>query len=420
MLIFTSIYCIVDGYFVSNFVGKTPFAAINFIYPFLSILSSIGFMFGTGGSALIAKTVGEGKNDRANSIFSMIVLSSIICGLVLTGIGFVLLEPVAKMLGAEGQLLEDSLLYGRIYLISLTGCVLQFEFESLCSAAEKPKLGLYSTVAAGIINIVLDALFVAVFPFGLAGAAVATTISQITGGIIPLFCFGKKSKGLLKFVKPKFCFSDMKRICSNGFSELLNNISMSIVSVLYNWQLLKYAGEYGIAAYGVIMYVTLIFLAVFIGYSVGLAPVISYHYGAQNHKELKSILRKSLVIIGTGSLIMFGLSEMSAYPLSVIFVNYDRTLFDITKRAFLIYSFSYLFSGFAIFGSAFFTALNNGRISAAISFLRTIVFQVAAVILLPLIWDTDGIWVSVTVAEALAAFLSLILIYAKRKSYHYM
>lgn len=419
MLVFTSIYGVVDGLFVSNFVGKTSFAAVNFILPFLMILGGIGFMFGSGGCALIGRTLGEGNREKANQIFSLLVYVSIACGFVLFAVGFVFLRPIASFLGAEGQLLEDSILYGRIYLLGVPACVIQCEFQCLFAVAEKPRLGLYSTVASGVTNMILDALFVAVFSWGLAGAAAATVLSQCVGGVIPLLYFGRKNSSLLCLTKTRFDGSALLKTCTNGSSELLNNISMSVVGMIYNAQLLKYAGEDGIAAYGVLMYVNFAFISMFIGYTVGTAPIISYHFGAQNHKELKSLLGKSAVIIGAGSLIMFGAAELLAKPLSVLFVGYDEELLSLTLRGFLLFSFSFLFAGFAILGSSFFTALNDGLTSALISFLRTLVFQIVTVLILPLIWDVDGIWLSVVAAELLATAVCILFLFAKRKKYHY-
>ncbi len=419
MLIFTSVYGVVDGFFVSNFVGKTPFAAVNFIMPLLMILGCVGFMFGTGGSALIAKTLGEGKSDKANELFTMTVCVSALCGLALAVGGFALLRPIAALMGAKGQLLEDSILYGRIILPALPFFILQYEFQCLFATAGKPKLGLGITVAAGITNMVLDAVFVAAFSWGLSGAAAATALSQLVGGVIPLLYFGHKNSSLLRFTRYIFDGGALLKTCANGASELMSNISMSIVSMLYNLQLMKYAGADGIAAYGVLMYVSMIFQAVFIGYSVGAAPVIGYHYGAQNHDELKSLLRKSLILIGIFSVSMFAAGEALGTPLSLLFVGYDAGLLDMTIHAFAIFSFCFLLSGLTILGSSFFTALNDGLTSAMIAFLRTLVFQIAAVCILPVFWGLDGIWFSIIVAEALAALVTVLFLLGKRKKYCY-
>ncbi len=419
MLAFTSVYIVVDGFFVSNFVGKTPFTAVNFIMPFLLILGCVGFMFGSGGGALIAKTMGEGNREKANRIFSLLVYISMGVGLLLGGLGIVFLRPIAVALGGTGQLLEDSITYGTIYLLATPAYVLQYEFQCLFITAEKPKLGLYATIAAGLTNIILDAVFVVGCSWGLVGAAAATALSQCVGGIIPLIYFGRKNSSLLRLTKTTFDGKALLKICLNGSSELLSNVSMSIVGILYNIQLLKYAGEDGIAAYGVLMYLNLIFQAVFFGYSIGTAPIISYHFGAQNFQELKGLLRKSIVMLSAFSFVMFVAAELLGRPLSILYVGYDQTLLDITLRAFLIYSFSFLFSGFSIFGSSFFTALNDGLISALLSVLRTLVFQIAAVLLLPLLWKLDGIWLSIVVAEALAVVATIICLLWKRKKYQY-
>ncbi len=419
MMIFTSIYGVVDGFFVSNFVGKTPFAAVNFIFPFLMILGTVGFMFGTGGSALVAITIGSGDREKAKRLFSLFVYVSIICGFVIGVLGLLAIRPVAVWLGAEGEMLENCVLYGRVVLVALPMLILQYEFQSFFITAEKPQLGLAVTVAAGVTNMVLDALLVGAFKWGLVGAAAATALSQTVGGIIPLIYFGRPNTSLLQLTRTKFDGSAIGKACINGFSELMSNISMSVVGMMYNGQLMKYAGEDGVAAYGVLMYVSMIFLAAFIGYAVGVAPVVGYHYGAGSQEELKGLLKKSLVLIGIFSIGMVVLAEGLARPLSLIFVGYDKELLDMTLRGFLVYSFSFLFAGIAIYGSSFFTALGNGLVSAMISFLRTLVFQVAAVLIFPLIWGLDGIWISTVAAELMAAVVAVLFLIGCRKKYRY-
>ncbi len=419
MLIFTSIYSVVDGFFVSNFVGKTPFAALNLVYPIVMLLGSVGFMFGTGGSALIAKTMGQNQRREANEIFSLLIWVSLACGMVLGVLGTIFLRPIAIFLGAEGELLEQCLIYGRIVLMAVPSYILQYEFQCLFSVAENPRLGLHFTLLAGITNMVLDALFVMVFHWGLAGAAAATSLSQCVGGVLPLIYFARRNPSPLRLVRPKWDFKSLTKVCSNGVSELLSNISMSFVSVLYNFQLLHYAGENGVAAYGVLMYVGFIFLSIFIGYSVGVAPVISYHFGAQRLAELRSLFRKSLVIISFFALTMFSAALLLAKPLALLFVAYDPELLDMTVRGLQILSFSFLFIGFATFSSAFFTALNDGKVSACISSLRTLVFQVAAVLILPFLFQLDGIWAANVAAEAMAVVAAVFFLLANRKKYHY-
>ena len=419
MLVFTSIYGVVDGFFVSNFVGKVPFTAVNFIMPVLMILGAFGFMFGTGGGALIAKTLGEGKPEKANGLFSLIVYVSAACGVVLGVLGMVSIWPAASALGAQGQLLEDSVAHARIVLMAVPAYILQFEFQCLFSTSEKPVLGLYVTIAAGCTNMVLDALFVAVLRWGLEGAAAATALSQFVGGAVPLIYFARPNGSLLRLGRADLDGRALWRACTNGASELMSNISMSVVSMLYNAQLLRYAGEDGVAAYGVLMYVSLVFQAVFIGYAVGTAPVIGYHYGAQHHEELRGLRRRSMAIVAVFAAAMFAAAQWLGRPLSLLFVGYDEGLLSMTVRAFSIFSFCFLFSGFAIFGSSFFTALNDGLVSAAISFLRTLVFQVAAVLLFPLVWGVDGIWLSIVAAEVLAVAVTAAFLWGLRKRYRY-
>lgn len=419
MMIFTSVYGVVDGLFVSNFVGKTEFAAVNFIMPFIMILGTFGFMFGTGGSALVSKIMGEGDKERANKIFSLILYTSLGFGAVIAILGVVFTRPVAIFLGAEGQMLEECVKYGRIVLIAIPAYMLQYEFQSFMIAAEKPKLGLVTTLVAGFTNMILDALLVAVIHLGVAGAAIATALSACVGGVVPLIYFSRKNSSLLKLGKAEFDGKALLKTCSNGSSELMSNISMSLVGMIYNFQLMKYAGENGVAAYGVMLYINMIFIAVFIGYSVGIAPVVSFHYGASNHSELRNLRRKSLAVISISSVLMALTSIFLARPLSHIFVGYDEVLLNMTVRGFIIYSFSFLFSGIAIFGSCFFTALNDGLTSAIVSFLRTLVFQIAALMLLPLIFELDGIWYSIVVAELMAALVTVIFLVGKRKRYKY-
>lgn len=419
MMIFTSIYSVVDGLFVSNFVGKTPFAAINLIMPILIILGALGFMIGTGGSAIVAKTLGEGDPVRANRYFSMLVYTTVVGGAVLAAAGELSLPLVSELLGAEGAMLQDCILYGRIILAALPAFMLQNVFQSFMITAEKSRLGLAVTVAAGLTNMVLDFVFIVPLGWGLAGAAIATAISQVIGGAVPIVYFARKNDSLLRLTKAKFEGRILLRTCTNGSSELMSNISASIVTMLYNFQLMRLAGEDGIAAYGVVMYVNFVFSAIFIGYSIGAAPVIGYHYGAQNHAELKNLFRRSLVLVVISGVAMTVLAELLAQPLTHVFVGYDAGLYALTVRGFMLYSISFLVSGVNIFGSAFFTALNNGLVSAAISFLRTLVFQVAAVLLLPLLLGIDGIWLAIVTAELLALAVTLVFLIVKRKQYHY-
>lgn len=390
MLVISSIYGVVDGYFVSNFVGKTAFTAVNFIMPFLLILGCVGFLFGTGGGALIAKTMGEGKKEEANEQFSLLIVTSAGCGIILAVLGIVTMPWIASAMGADGQLLTDSILYGCVVIIAIPAYILQCEFQCLFATAEKPKLGLYVAIMAGITNIVLDALFITVFKWGLVGAALATAIGQYVGGIIPLLYFSRQNNSLLKFKKPKFDCDVLKKTVANGSSELMTNVSTSVVSMLYNAQLLKYAGEDGVASYGVLLYVALLFQAVFIGYSVGTAPIISYHYGAKNYDELKNLRKRSLIVIICFAVFMFIIGEFLSKPIAFIFVGYDNNLMEMTLRAFMIYSFSFLFSGFGVFGSSFFTALNDGLTSALIAFMRILVFQVVSVLIFPIFWGGYG------------------------------
>ncbi len=420
MMIVTSIYSIVDGFFVSNFVGKNPFAALNLIFPVIMALAAFGFMIGTGGSALIAKTLGEGKKDEANGIFSMLVVVLAVGGAILSGTCILLLRPISYAVGATELTIDDCMLYGRVLLISLPFFMLQNSFQSFLATAEKPHFGLRVTVFAGLTNMALDFLLVYVFPFGLLGAALATAFSQIVGALIPLVYFLRPNDSPLRLTRPRFDFRALGKACYNGSSEMVSNLSTSIVGVLYNIQLMAIAQENGVSAYGVIMYVSFIFMAFFFGYSIAVTPVVGYHYGAQNHAELKSLLKKSLTITLISSLVMMVSSIALASPIARIFVGYDAELCEMTVNALRLYALSFLVCGFNIFGSAFFTGLNNGTASALISFLRTLVLQVAAVLLLPRVLGIDGIWLAITAAEALTLLVTAALFLAGRRKYHYV
>ncbi len=421
MMIFASIYSVVDGFFVSNFAGKTPFAAVNLIMPVLQILGTVGFMFGTGGTALISNTFGAGDKERANRYFSLIVYVAFGLGLVLAILGFVFIRPIAALFGAEGELLDNCVLYARIIICALPFYVLQMMFQSFSVAAEKPQLGLLVTVSAGLTNIILDAVLVVLLSgeYKLAGAAIATALAQMVGGIIPLFYFFRENNSILRLGKTRFESKPIYKACTNGSSEFMSNVSMNLVGILYNLQLMKYAGEDGVAAYGVMMYVSMIFSAAFLGYTIGVAPVIGFHYGAQNYVELKGLLRKSLVMISVFGVAMVGTAELLAAPISKAFVGYDVGLLKLTISGFRIFALCFAFLGFGIFVSGFFTALNDGLTSALIAFLRTLVFQSAAILILPMIWGINGVWVSVVVAEFMSLVLGSVFLLLKKNKYRY-
>ncbi len=420
MMIFTSIYGIVDGLFVSNFAGKTAFAAVNFAMPIIMILSPVGYMIGTGGSALVAKTRGEGDEVRANRYFSLLIYAALIMGVVLAVAGIIWIEPLCALMGAEGQMLEDAGLYGRLVLMSLPFYVLQFAFQSFFVTAGKPQLGFYVILIAGLTNIVLDALFVGALNLGIMGAAWATNICEVLGGGLPLIYFIRKNNSYLKLGKTTLDWRALGKACLNGSSEMVTTIAMSLVSVLYNLQLMSYIGEDGVAAYGVIQYVILIFAGVFLGYSMGSSPLMSFQYGAQNIREMKNLLKKSLIFVAVGGVVMLGLAEILARPLAMIFVGYDEGLCVLTEGAFRIYSISFIFMGFSIYGSAFFTSLNNGIVSSTIALLRALVFEAGAVILIPLLLGIDGIWLSIIVAEIASVIVTAAFMLSLGKRYGYL
>lgn len=419
MMVFVSIYGVIDGLFVSNFVGKTPFAAVNLIMPFLMVLGALGFMIGTGGSAIVSQTLGEGDKDKANRYFSFLVYVTFILGVVLAVLGEIFLPDIALFLRADESMLPYCVSYGRIIILALPFFMLQNVFQSFFTTAEKPALGFIVTVIAGFTNIIFDAVFVAGLSLGVEGAAVATFMSQTVGALIPIVYFSCKNNSLLRIGKTKCEFKMFLKTCANGSSEFVTNISVSVVSMIYNSRLMDMAGENGVSAYGVIMYVNFIFIAVLSGYAIGIAPVIGYNYGSRNNDELKNVFKKSLFLMAVFGVVLTLLAVGFSHPLAKLFVGYDESLFIMTKNALRIYSIGFIIMGFSIFGSAFFTALGNGIISALISFLRTFIFQIAAVIILPMILDLTGIWLSVPVSE-LFAFLITIFFFAKmRKKYGY-
>ena len=421
MMIFTSIYGVVDGFFVSNFAGKTAFAAVNLIMPFLMITATVGFMLGTGGTAIVARALGEGRKEYANRCFSLFVYTALVLGVVIAVLGFVFIRPISAMLGASGQLLDDCAVYGRINLLALPFYILQLLFQTFFPAAEKPQLGFGVTVASGLTNMILDAVLVPLLPapYKLMGAAAATALSQVVGGAIPLFYFLRPNKSLLRLGRTRFDGKTLRKACINGSSEFMSNVAMSVVSILYNWQLILYAGENGIAAYGVMMYVSFIFAAAFIGYSMGVGPIVSFHDGARNLPELHSLLRKSLILNGAGGAVMLLAAQLLATPLARVFVGYDAELMALTVSGFRIYALSFVFMGFGIFASGFFTALNDGLTSALISFMRTLVLEVAAVLILPLLFGITGVWASIVAAQALATVLAAVFLRIKQPRYGY-
>lgn len=420
MMIFTSIYGVVDGLFVSNVEGSNAFAAINLIMPAIMILGTVGFMIGTGGSAIISKTLGEGDRERANRYFSMLVYLEIILVVILTVVGLIFLEPIAKLLGADESMMADCLIYGRILLIGLVAYTLQNSFQSFVVTAEKPKFGLGISIIAGFTNMILDFVFIYLFNWGVAGAAWATITSQVVGACIPMVFFIRKNNTMLRLGKTKFELSPIIKSCINGSSEMVTNLSLSLVSILFNKELMELVGANGVSAYGVIMYVGFLFVGTYVGYSIGSAPVISYHYGAKNKDELKSLLSKSVKLLGITAVVMTVLSEIFARPLASIFVGYDKELLKLTVNALRLYSLSYIISWFNIFASSFFTALNDGVISALISFLRTLVLQVLAILILPRFWGINGIWLATVFAEILSIVISMICFISNRKKYEYV
>ncbi len=420
MMLFMSAYVMVDGFFVSNWCGSVALAAVNFVYPIPMILGTIGFMMGTGGSAIVAKTRGEGDDDRANREFSLLVYAAIVAGVVCIALGVIILQPMLAALGAQGEMLDDCLVYGYVLIIGLPATILQYLFQELLITAGKPNLAFGVTFAAGIANIVLDAALIVGLNMGVLGAAIGTIAGEAIGGIIPLVYFARPNKSFLRLGRTTLNWRLLGHAAVNGSSEMVSNIAMSVVSIAYNVQLLRYMGSDGVAAYGVIMYVGMAFAAIFMGYIIGSAPLMSYQYGAKNTTEMQSLFRKSLVIITISALVMFGATRVLAAPLAQIFVGYDQSLVELTTHAMLVYALAVLLMGFNMYGSALFTSLGNGVVSAIISFVRTLIFEVGAVLLLPILVGAEGIWYSVSVAELAAIILTGIFTISLAPTYGYL
>lgn len=419
MMVFTSVYGVVDGFFVSNYAGKTAFAAVNLIMPFIMITSGLGFMFGTGGSALVSMKLGQKENETANRYFTMIIQATVLFGTVLSVLGFIFTPQIARLLGASEDMLHDCIVYGRINMVFNVPFMLQNLFQTFFITAEKPKLGLYTTVAAGVANMILDFVFVGLLPWGVVGAAAATAISQCIGGFFPIVYFLRKNNSLLQIVRTKMEMGPVAKAAGNGSSELMSNISSSLIAMLYNLQLMKYFGENGIAAYGVLMYVQFIFMAIYLGYTIGVSPVISYHYGAENRKEVQNLFVKSYSLIIISGVVLTLIARLASPYISAVFVGYDADLLALTIRAFTLFSLMFAPAGINIMTSSFFTALNNGKVSAFISFLRTLLFQAGSVLLLPVLIGKNGIWLSAFTAEVLTLFISIGCLITLRNEYHY-
>lgn len=419
MMVITSIYSVVDGLFVSNLVGDLALSAVNIMFPVSMIIGAFGFMLGAGGSALVARTLGEGRKELADRYFSMIVWVLVIVGLALSVLGALLAEPIARLAGASELLLKDCVAYGRVLLGGSVIFMLQTSFQSFFIVAERPKLGLAFSIASGVTNVVMDYVLIAVADLGIVGAAWGTVLGCCVGGLIPLGCFLFRREGL-RLTATRFYGRQLLDACVNGSSELMSNISSSIVGILYNIQLMRMIGEAGVAAYSVMMYVDFVFVATFLGFSMGGAPIVSFHYGAGNQTELQNVFRKSMAVTGLTSLSMAAVSELLSRPLAAAFVGYDPALLEMTVHGFRIFAISYLFCGIGIFASSFFTALCNGIISAVISFFRSFLLRGGMALLMPLIFDLDGIWAAVVVAEALGALISIGFLAGQRKRYGYL
>lgn len=419
MMIFTSIYGVIDGLFISNYVGEHAFEAVNLLWPVLMILGSIGFMIGAGGTAIVSKLLGEGNKEDANRYFSLFIFVTILGGVFFAALGEILIPYIPNWLNASEKNYGYCVLYGRYLLAAIPFFMLQNVFQAFFTTAEKPLLGFIVTAIAGCTNILFDGVFVGAAGFGVSGAAIATVASQAVGAVIPIIYFSVKNNSLLRLGKPKFKWKVLLNACINGSSEFVNNVSSSIVSIVFNLQLISLVGGAGVSAYGVLMYVNFIYISIFIGYSIGVAPLIGYNHGAGNKEELKNIFRKSMVLVAIFGVLMTALALGLARPVSWLFVGKYHEVYKMTVDAFYIVSFLFLFAGFSIFASSMFTAFGNGLISALISFLRTIVFQIAAVLILPIWFGLTGVWVSTLVSDVLAMLTAMLFVILMRKKYGY-
>ena len=420
MMVLTSVYTMVDALFISHYAGEIALAAVNFVFPVIMLLGGLGFMFGTGGTALVAKTFGQGDSTQARRYFTQITLLAALIGCAMATLGILFLPEVCLLLGGTQDIIPDAVLYGRIMLGFLPCCILQCSFQALLVAAEKPKMAFWLSVAGGVTNIALDLLFVVVFDWGLAGAAWATGLSQAVAGLVPVLYFSRPNDSLLRFVRTGLDVRPMLQACSNGASELVTGVSASFVGMLYNYQLLQYYGENGVAAYGVVMYVAFLFGSIIFGYDMGSNPLFAYNHGAENHAELRNLFRKSLVLITGGGGLLCVAALCLSYPMAYLFVGYNAELTALAQYAFCVFAVYFALHGYNIFASGLFTAMNNGFISALIAFSRTFLFQAAAVLLLPLLFGADGIWWSAAAAEVLALFISVFLVLRYRKRYGYL
>lgn len=419
MMICTSIYGVIDGFFVSNFIGKTAFAAVNLMMPVYLVAVAIGFMIGEGGNAIISKTLGEGNRILANQYFSLLVYVSSFIGLLLSIGGWLFIPQIAAGLGAHGELSRYCITYGRIILASQCFYVLQNVFQSFFIASGKPDLSLKVAIAAGLTNALLDLIFIVVLQWGIVGAAWATALGQMAGSLIPLFYFMHRNSSFLRLTSTPLYPKILLKTFTNGSSDMVSVLSGSVVSIIYNYQLMAFAGENGLAAYGAMMYVNFIFMSIFLGYASGSAPLISFQHGAKNYPELHNLFKKSLILVSAAGIIITLIAEISAYPILKMFVGYDQELLLMSVHGFRIYSVAFLFMGLNIWGTAFFTALNNGLISAAISFLRTFGFELAAILLLPRWLGIDGVWSAIFTAEFCSVLVTACFIIKKRSYYRY-
>ena len=417
MIMISITYDVVDGYFVSNYIGKTAFSAVNIIYPFQLLLSMVGYMFGSGGSALIAAELGDGNQQNARLYFTAIIKAAAAIGVVLAVAGVLLLRPVAVMIGATPEILEYGLPYGRTLFLFLPIMILGYTFQSILITAEKPKLGLYISLGNLFSNALLDWLFVAVFKWGMVGAAVATGIGACLNGLVPLIYFARPNSSPLHFCKGRVQVKPLLKACGNGSSEMVNDMSTSLIFVLYNYQLLRMLGEDGVAAYGVTVFVEGIFAAVFYGLAMQATSIVGYHFGAKNYPELKSLLKNGIILNFISGILMFVLAQVSAPLISRIYVGYDETVYRLSVHAMRMYAFAFLLQGFNEYASAYFTGLNNGLVSGILAFTRTFLIQTVMILVLPLLLGTDGLWLAQAATEVFAAVIAIVFFITRKHEY---
>ena len=419
MMLFTSMYGVVDGLYLSHFSGKEAFAAITLIIPLPLLIGAWAYMIGAGGSAVIAKAIASDRQKDANEYFSFLVLISVLGSILLAGIGEIFLEPCAKLLGANDEMLPFCMTYGRILIAAVPLYVLQNVFQSFLTVAEHPKIGLAINLVSAFLNMALNFVFIRITNEVVTAVALATVVSQFVGGITPFVFFVRSKSTTLRFGRPHMPMSLLGPVFANGVSEFVSEIFHPLASVMYNYKLMELTGLNGVAAYGVLMNVGFLFGSVFLGFAVGSAPLFTYKYEREDHDELHSLFIKSTISVVLMGFLLYGVACMIEGPFAAEFFGGDELLITMTEEAFALHSLSYMVMGLAVFASAFFTAIHDSRVSFLISFLRTLLFEVLAILLLPMLFDLNGVWAASLTSEVLTLLVTVGLLISKKEKYQY-